>query len=243
MIIHSAFSLSQYEACPYRWYLMYKIKIYRYELPTPAQLLGKSFHRTVKSFLKSKSRNQKWLYYIWKQNKKRINNECFEMVGDIAIECWWQWYKNVIVLKKYIPKKIEGEFNNSILGANFKGYIDSIFKREDICLNEDKYLISDWKTGSWEIKNINDVDKILKDSMQLYIYGCMVAESLKVDTSRIDIALYFAAHDKYVVCPLTESTAEMKIQKCLEDISEGNYRKIKGDSCSYCPYKDSCDDE
>ena len=238
-IVHSAFSLSQYETCPYRWYLMYKIKIYRYDPPSPAQLLGKSFHKTVKSFLKSSYRSQKWLYQLWKQNKKVINDMHFEMIGDIAIECWWKWYKATIILE-YISKKIEEEFNIFIMGHDFKGYIDSVFQKK---YETDKYLISDWKTGSWEIKNINDVDKILKDSMQLYIYGCMVAESLKVDTSRIDIALYFAAHDKYVVCPLTESTAEMKIQKCLEDISEGNYRKIKGDSCSYCPYKDSCDDE
>ena len=235
MIVHSAFSLSQYEACPYRWYLMYKIKIYRYEPPSFPQLLGKSFHRTVKSFLKSKNRNQKWLYYLWKQNKKVINCESFEMIGDMEIECWWRWYKNTIVLKEYVPKKIEEEFNSFIIGANFKGYIDSIFKRDF------NYLIVDWKTGSWEIKNISDVDKILKDSMQLYIYGYMVAESLKIDISQINIALYFAAHDKYTTCPLVESIAETKIQKCLEDISEGNYRKIKRDGCLYCPYKDLCE--
>jgi len=238
MLVHSAFSLSQYEACPYRWYLMYKIKIYRYQPPSFPQLLGKSFHRTAKSFLKSKNRNQKWLYHLWRQNKKAINCESYEMIGDMAIECWWRWYKNKIVLGEYTPQKIEEEFNNFIMGVNFKGYIDSIFKRDV----QDIYLVVDWKTGSWEIKNINNVDKILKDSMQLYIYGCMVAESLKVDISQINIALYFAAHDKYVVCNMAESNAEMKIQKCLEDISEGNYRKIKGDSCLYCPYKDICDE-
>ena len=74
------------------------------------------------------------------------------------------WYQKLLS-EGYKLKSAEEEYFLNLYGVKMKGFIDSIF------INTKKHLVVDWKTGSYELKNQTQDDIIIKDSIQMLVYG------------------------------------------------------------------------
>ena len=223
-------SIEVYRRCPYLWYLIYILGVVPIELDTPAVLLGRSFHQCIKKFLDGKFYNQKWLYKLWRMY--RIDIECGGMKGDVGIENWWKWFQKMN-LKGFKVRSIEEKYTKRVLGTYISGRLDCVFSRER------RFLVVDWKTGSYEVCNVN-LEEYVKESIQLFLYGHIILEKFELESKDVDIAFYYPMYDRYVSCPLIENTAESEIQKCLEGIALHNYQKVIGDDCNYCSFKEFC---
>jgi hypothetical protein len=150
----------------------------------------------------------------------------------MAITYWWDWYKAVVDCGFNI-KSVESRFNCKMYGTTFIGYIDLILEKSK------RYLVVDWKTGFYDIKN-NDMEEFPKKSMQLFLYGKMAKDRFDVEDDKIEVGLYYPMADQFVAIKLVESQAEEIVLKCLEGVAENNFTKNLGEDCGMCSYKEFC---
>jgi hypothetical protein len=227
-----------YDQCPYSWYLCFKAGVEPLEIPpTPAVLLGRAFHGVIRSFLKGNDKkDRKTLLKLWRKRRVGWRFQKENMMGDMAIDNWWVWYQKLLK-EGYELISAEEEYFLNLYGVKMKGFIDSIFIK-----NIKKHLVVDWKTGSYELKNQTQDDIIIKDSIQMLVYGKLVEYIYEIEASDIEIGLFFPIAKKFLSCNLTESVAEERIHKIIEGIEEENFTK-RTENCDWCNYKFWCMEE
>ena len=229
--VFSPSALSLYDDCAYAWYLMYGLGINPYEKPSPAILLGNAFHECVKKFLGSRLQTQKWLFQLWKMHRLVSVRE--KMSGDMGIDYFWKWFKRMRA-KGWKVKGVEQRFENQLFGTKIKGRMDALFVRFD------KYLVVDWKTGNSDIRSSKDMNDFIRNQIQIFLYGLVVAERYELNFDKVELGLYYPMHDKFVSCSLEDSVAGNRVEKCLEGIAVHDYSKNLSAACEWCSFKDFC---
>ncbi len=233
----SPWSIGMYDQCPYSWYLCFKAGVEPLEIPpTPAVLLGRAFHGVIRSFLKGNDKKDRdTLIKLWRKRRVGWRFQRENMLGDMAVDNWWGWYQKLLS-EGYELKSAEEEYFLNLYNVRMKGFIDSIF------INTKKHLVVDWKTGSYELKNQTQDDIIIKDSIQMLVYGKLVEYIYELNSSDISIGLYFPIAKKFICGDLTERVALARIHKIIEEIEENNFPK-RTENCDWCNYKFWCMEE
>lgn len=204
---------STYIQCQHKWYLQYFLKIPQeqneeflfgsvvhetIETILTVPLIQKMFKKDPEGTLNSTARN------VYKKLVKKIdekNVDFLKKLKDGNFEIMFPGMaKNMILkidffnfFKEYSVYSVEYKLENILIYENekfkilFKGYIDLILKK---LIEENSYLILDWKTSSkpW------DIDKKLEENpnlyMQLLLYKFFFSETKNIPLSNINIAFF-----------------------------------------------------
>jgi len=225
-------SLALYYDCSFAWYLCYELKVPIVQEITPQIILGNSFHSCMSKFLNGQTQTREWLQRLWKMHAPAPTTE--RMKGDVGIKNWWGWYQKTLKLQ-YKVKFVESKFTKDMFGVLVSGRIDAVFHIEN-----KKFLVVDWKTGTYDLRNI-ELGYNVRQSMQLFLYGCAIVEMYDVLPEDVRVGFYYPMDDQYGVCLLVDSIGEEKVKVCIEGIESKNYSKKISSNCEYCDYKGLCD--
>lgn len=231
MIKVSPSSLALYNECPFSWWLAYDLKVPIVQELTPQIILGKSFHSCISKFLNGQTQTREWLQRLWKMHAPVPVTE--EMKGDVGVKNWWGWYQKTLKLQ-YKVKLVESKFTKDMFGSIVSGRIDAVFHIEN-----KKFLVVDWKTGTYDLRNI-ELGYNVRQSMQLFLYGCAVMERYDVLPEDVELGFYYSSDDQYGRCSLVDSIGEEKVKVSLEGIESKNYSKKISSNCEFCDYKTLC---
>jgi len=211
---------------------MYRVRLNPFEIPSPQILLGRAFHECVKKFLQGDLQSQQWLYKLWKLHRSGVVTQ--DMSGDMGITYWWEWFKKTKE-EGFKIKGVERKMSLKKFGTTINGRLDTVFYKKP------RYRVVDWKTGSSDLRNTEDIGEFPKQSIQLYLYGEMVVDSFEVDPELVDVGFYYPMMDEFVSTPLIESDGRSKVEMCLDGVAEHNFMKLVTHNCEWCSFIDLCD--
>jgi DNA helicase-2/ATP-dependent DNA helicase PcrA len=261
---HFSYSqLAAFEKCPLQYKFAFILKV-----PTRGKAVfsfGKTMHATLYDFLKMESKGadakqddlfgfkgepsfakaarglvnfgtltkiyeKNWIDE-WYENKKQ-KEEYYELGKKIIKEFHREFENNKPkILKIGGEPALEMPFNLKIGEHTLFGVIDRIDQ-----IGDSQVAIFDYKTGEAKEKLYPD------DKEQLLIYQIAVEEIFKLKPK--ELIYYYLNENKKASFLGTEkekNELKEKIKAEIEEIKSSNFKAAPGWQCSYCDFKDICD--
>ncbi|MCX6818522.1 MAG: UvrD-helicase domain-containing protein [Candidatus Aenigmarchaeota archaeon] len=235
----SASAMNTYDECPLKYKFQNILQVPSY---TKTYFnLGSAVHEVIENLTNDEEQGIKpaktkamemlerfWSSSAYKTKKKEQEDKALaEQMIDAYLE-WTKSNKNEVI-------GAEMEFNFTLAGKRFHGFIDRVEKTK-----QGDFIVIDYKTG-YAAENSNSI----KENIQMNVYCLAILN--KFGKLPIKASLFYIKHNKTVdYIPSTESIEEQK-QKLEQMISsvlaEQFEAKPSYQACKWCDYIDICDEK